>query len=146
MGKSIAICSSAQFYEHVNTIADELEQYGYKVVVPHNATIMRKTNDYKVENYKTWYENPEDFVRKKEYMDAHFKEVENADAVLLVNDEKNGVKGYIGPNGLMEMALAYYLKKPIYILNDVTKDNKVFEEVFGMGCIILHGDLSKVSL
>lgn len=146
MGKIITICSSAAFYRHVNEVADELEKRGYRTIVPQNATKMRAANNYDVASAKTWYKNPEDFHKKRKYMDDHFKEVEKADAVLLVNDEKNGVKGYIGPNGLMEMALAYYLKKPIFILNDINKDHNVYEEVFGMGCVLLDGDLGKIKL
>lgn len=146
MGKVITICSSAQFYEHVNKVADELEKIGYTALVPDNAKKMRVSGNYDVKQNKTWFDNPEDFVKKRAYMDAHFKEVEKADAVLLVNDEKHGKAGYIGPNGLMEMAVAYYLNKPIFVLNDVDKENSVYEEVYGMGCTILHGDVSKIDL
>jgi hypothetical protein len=146
MAKIITVCSSAVFYKHVNDIAVILEKKGYEVIVPQNAVKMRQTGNYDVASTKTWYDNPDDFVKKRQYMDDHFKEVEKADALLLVNDEKKGIKGYIGPNGLMEMALGYYLKKPIYILNPVTKDNTVYEEVLGMGCEIINGDLEKIQV
>src|SRR3989344_6762871 len=41
----------------------------------------------------------------------HFEKVEWCEAVVVVNHEKGGVEGYIGGNTLMEMALAFYLKK-----------------------------------
>lgn len=145
MAKTITICSSANFYKHVAEIADELEKWGYKTLIPHNAHKMRESGNYDVDHYKTWYENPDDFDKKRDYMDKHLREVERADAILLVNDEKKGVKGYIGPNGLIEMAVAYYLNKPIYVLNSVAKENNAYEEVLGMGCIILDGDLKKIS-
>ncbi len=146
MAKIITICASSAFYKHVNEIADKLEEQGYKTIVPHNAAIMRKTKNYDVKPLKTWYDNPEDFTSKQQFMDMHFKEVEKADAILVINDDKPGKPDYIGPNGLMEMALAYYLKKLIYVLNAVKKDNLVFEEVYGMGCTILDGDVSKIKL
>jgi hypothetical protein len=144
--KTITICSSAAFYKHVNEIADELEAKGFKVIVPESATKMRKSGNYDVMSHKTWYENPNDFTRKRELMDGHFAEVANGDVLLVVNDEKHGVPGYIGPNVLMEMAIGYYLKKPLYVLYDVSKDSNVYEEVIGMGCHILSGDLGKISL
>jgi hypothetical protein len=52
--------------------------------------------------------------------------------------------GYIGANGLMEMGLAFHLHKPIYVLNDVDKKLPFYEEVYGMGSVILHGDLGKI--
>ena len=107
---------------------------------------MRKTGDYDVSHYKTWYDNEEDFHKKAVLMRGHFDEVVKADAVLVVNDDKNGIVGYIGPNVLMEMGLAFHLKKPIYVLNDIESSMPVYEEVMGMGSMILHGDLNQIKL
>ena len=41
-------------------------------------------------------------------------------------------------------AFAYYLKKPIYILNDVPKNMIYTEEIQGVRPIILRGDLRKI--
>ena len=71
-------------------------------------------------------------------------EVADGDIVLVVNDEKRGIKGYIGSNVLLEMGLGFYLKKPIYILNPVQKDASNYEEVIGMGSIVISGDLNKI--
>jgi hypothetical protein len=40
--KSIVLCSSANFYKHLNEVADQLEKMGFKAVTPHNAREMRK--------------------------------------------------------------------------------------------------------
>ena len=140
----IVFCSSASFYEHVNRLADELEQLGHESIVPDSAEKMKKSGNYDVASHKTWYDNPDDYTQKRALMDGHFKKVTEGDAILVVNDDKHGQAGYIGPNALMEMAVAYYLKKPIYILNNVPKDSSIFEEVVGMGCVLLDGDLSKI--
>ncbi len=140
----IVICASVNFYEHVNQIADELEKLGFEVIVPKTAVKMRKSGDYDVSKIKTWYKNVEDFSRKKALMDGHFKEVEQGDALLIVNDTKHGIEGYIGANVLMEMAIGYFLKKPIYVINNISKDNNVYEEVLGMECILINGDLTKI--
>ena len=140
----IVLCSSASFYKHVNELADQLDAAGYEAVMPKNARKMRKTDDYDVAKSKTWYDNPEDFVKKRAYVDAHFAEIEQGDAVLIVNDKKHGIEGYIGPNVLMEMALAYYLGKKMYVLNTVTKENTVYEEVLGLGCEQLDGDIQNL--
>lgn len=140
------LCSSANFYEHVNKLAEELEQLGYKAVVPLDCRRMKKTGNYDVGAVKTWYKNPKDFHKKAFYINDHFKEIERGDAILVVNDEKHGYKGYIGPNVIIEMGLAFYLKKPIYVLNKVSEKMPTYEEVFGLQSKILDGDLSKVSL
>jgi len=146
MRKIITICSSAAFYRHVNEIAAKLEKRGYEVRVPMTATKMLKSGNYNVADYKTWYENSDDFGKKTSLMRGHFDEVAAADAILVVNDEKHGAKGYIGPNGLMEMGLAFYLNKPIYVLYPVTSDMPLYEEVVGMGSIILGDKLDKITL
>lgn len=142
---TIVICSSAAFYEHGNQLADELTARGFTVVVPATARKMKASGNYDVTLTKTWYDNPEDFHRKAELMRGHFDEIEQGDAILVVNDEKHGVAGYIGPNVLMEMGLAFHRKKPIYVLNAIDKAMPVYEEVVGMGSIILEGDLSGIS-
>ena len=142
--KTVVICSSAAFYEHVNQIADELAGRGFEVVVPASALKMKASGNYDVDSHKTWYKNPEEYHRKAELMHGHFDKVAIGDAVLVVNDEKRGIKGYIGPNALMEMGLAFHLHKPIYVLNTVDEEMPVYEEVIGMGSVILGGDLSKI--
>lgn len=144
--KTIVLCSSAAFYRHVNEVAEELEKQGYIAVVPLDCRRMKKTGNYDVSAVKTWYENPEDFHKKAFYIEDHLKEIEKGDAVLVVNDEKHGLKGYVGPNVIIEMGLAFYLKKPIFVLNDVTSEMPTYEEVFGLQSVILHGDLQKINL
>lgn len=140
----LVICSSAAFYKHACDVADNLEAQGIEVVIPETAQMMRESGDFNVDHYKTWYKNEGDFHIKKHKMDTHFKEVETGDAILVINDKKHGIEGYVGPNVLMEMTLAYYLKKPIFILNNVGKDLNVYEEVFSMGCVQLGGNLKRL--
>lgn len=142
--KTIVLCSSAAFYEHVNRLADELVAMGFKAVVPLNARLMREANNYNVEATKTWFNNPEDFKKKTNYMQRHFDEVAAGDIVLVVNDEKLDIPGYIGSNVLLEMGLGFYLKKPVYVMNPVPKDGSNYEEVIGLGSIFIDGDLSKI--
>jgi hypothetical protein len=105
---------------------------------------MRASGNYDVAAYKTWYDNAADFTIKAQLMRDHFDEVAKGDSILVVNDEKHGVPGYIGPNVLMEMGLAFYLKKTIYVLNAIDKDMPIYEEVLGMGSIILDRDVAEI--
>lgn len=140
----VVICSSAAFYQHVSEIAKALESAGVLVRIPKTARKMAETGDYNVENYKTWYSNTNDYSKKADLMRTHFDEISNGDAILVVNDEKHGVPGYIGPNVLMEMSLAWYQKKPIYILNEFPEDSPFEEELKGMMPIVLHGKLERL--
>lgn len=143
--KTIVICSSGSFYEHCNQIADELRAMGFKAVVPATAARMKETGDYDIGKRKTWLKDPRDFHIKHGLAMDHFNEVANGDAVLIVNDDKPGRPNYIGPNGTMEWGVAYYLGKPVFILNGVGKDSNFYEEVYGMATVI-DGDLAKIKL
>ena len=78
-------------------------------------------------------------------MRKHLAEVEKGQAILVVNNEKNGIKNYIGANVLIEMSLAFYLKKSIFLLNEVPDESKFTEEILGMEPISLHGKLDKLT-
>lgn len=145
MAKTIVICSSGSFYEHCNKIAEELRRSGYEAVVPATAYKMLQTGDYDIAKFKKWMKNKEHFSIKRKLAMAHFNEVAKGDAILIVNDDKPDQPNYIGPNTTMEWGLAYYLGKPVFILNGVTKDSNYYEEVYGMATVI-DGDLTKIKL
>ncbi len=145
MKKTITICASASFYQHVGQVQDELKAMGYDVLVPQMATTMRGSGDYDVAKVKTWYLNPKDYVTKKKLMDDHFDKIKQADAVLVVNDEKRGIKGYIGSNVLMEITAAYLHGKQVYILNDVLPDAHAYEEIKGIGARMLGGQIANIA-
>lgn len=137
----ITICSSANFYQQVVGVQAQLQALGLEVIIPETAEKMKLSGDYDVSKYKTWFGNSDDYHRKTELMQAHFEEVAKGDITLVCNYEKYGVPNYIGGNVLMEMTVAFYLKKPIYILNEIPEDSSFLEEIIGVGSIPLHGDL-----
>lgn len=140
----LVLCSSAAFYKHTVDLKGQLETLGFEVVVPKTALVMEENGDFDVAHYKTWYGNADDYDKKADFMRTHFDEISAGDAILVVNDEKHDVKNYIGPNVLLEMSLAWYQKKPIYILNGLPEDSPFEEEIKGMMPIVLEGDLSKL--
>lgn len=142
--KTITICSSAAFYKRVIELQKELRSRGFTVLIPKTANKMKRNNDFDVSHYKTWYKNSADYTKKKELMVDHFKKVIAADAILVVNEEKHGMPGYIGGNVLMEMVIAFHYKEKIFILNPISPNLSIKEEVLGLFPIFLNGDLSKV--
>lgn len=142
--KSITICASASFYPKVVEIKNKLEAMGFKVLIPIVASKMKKDNDFRVEKYKTWFTNPDDYKKKSYYTKHHFEKVVKGDATLVLNYEKNGKQGYIGGAVLSEMALAFYFKKPIYILNPIDESSGFKEELYGFQPIILNGNLNLI--
>ncbi|MDA1337222.1 MAG: hypothetical protein O3C23_00425 [bacterium] len=140
-GNVITICCSASFYKQALEVQKELQKQGYKVKIPHTAHKMKKSGDFAVETYKTWFKNPKDFTRKAMLMRRHFKKILESDAILVLNYKKNDMDGYIGGNTLMEMALAFHYKKPIFVLNSMPETSSVYEEVMGMQPTLLDGDI-----
>ena len=142
--KTIVICSSASFYSQVIEVQEQLKNLGFKVLVPLTARKMQKNKDFRVETYKTWMERPEDYKRKAFLTKHHFDKVVKGDITLVLNYEKNGKSGYIGGAVLSEMAIAFYHKKPIYILNPIDESSSFKEEIYGMQPIIINGNLNLI--
>jgi hypothetical protein len=136
---TITICSSANFYKKVNNTADVLKSLGFDSITPLTATKMRASGDYDASHYRTWLQDDNDYDKKAMLMRTHFDEVAKGDAILVVNEEKHGKPNYIGGNVLMEMAIAFYLKKPIFILNDIPEESMFLEEIKGMTPVLLYG-------
>lgn len=143
-GNVIAICSSASFYKDVLRVAADLRKYGFVPVVPLTASKMARNNDFNVKRYKTWFRDPADYKIKTFLMKEHFKEIIASDVVLILNLTKHEMKGYIGGNVLMEMAIAFHYKKSIYIYNNISSKSQFKEEILGMHPVFIDGDLSKI--
>lgn len=146
MKKIIAICSSVAFYHDVLIISKQLKTLGYKVLIPNTAKIMEKTGNFDENQHKTWYKNEQDYSIKKKFIDDHFKKIKKSDAILVVNNEKKGIKGYIGGNVLMEITLAYILKKPIFLWNPIDSTHPFEEEIKGVRCIFINKDTSLIQM
>ena len=70
--------------------------------------------------------------------------IKEADAILVINNEKNGIPAYIGPNVLMEIGLAFYYKKTIYIWNNVPNEARYKEELLCLGAVEINKDLGLI--
>ncbi len=84
--------------------------------------------------------------RENDYLRLHYKHICESDAVLIVNLEKNGIKNYIGGNGLIEMGQAYVNNKKIFLFNDIPTDLPYTAEIECMDPICLKGDLNNINL
>jgi hypothetical protein len=78
------------------------------------------------------------------YMKEHYHNIISSDAVLIINNEKDGKKNYIGPNVLMEMGQAYVNNKKIFLLNEVPFEVPHADEILTCEPICLHSDLSNI--
>src|SRR3989344_7364145 len=138
--KTIAICASISFYKEVVDVKNELMKFGFDVLMPHLAEIMEKENNFDKEYYFQKKYRPDPIKSKSEAVMRHFKKIKKSDAILVINNEKHGIHGYIGGNVLMEMGIAFYLGKPIYVMNPYDENKSTKDEIEGIGSIVIDRD------
>lgn len=121
--KKIVLCGSQKFIPKFFELEKKLKDMGYEVVVP---------KEFIVD------------MPKKEASLLHFDEInkDDVDALLIVNETKNGQENYIGANGFAELAFGFYKQRKIYLLNDIYLPYE--EELVAWEVIPLKGDLNKL--
>lgn len=136
---TITICGSMQFHEEMRSIQAKLEAAGHAVLVPKSLELMdRKDFVHPTEDEGRIQAKIEhDFIRE------HFRKIEEADAILVLNYKKKGTPNYIGGNTFLEMGLAFWLGKKIFLLNPVPQMDYL-TEMHAMQPIVINGDLSKI--
>jgi len=77
-------------------------------------------------------------------MRSGLNQVIAADAVLVCNYPKNNVQGYLGTSVLMELGVAYYFNKKIFLLYQYDKFQNYGLEMAIIDPKILNNDLSKI--
>lgn len=130
----IVICGSTAFAKEMLEIKEKLEKSGFLVMLPLN--IERFLRGEKIEKSQIKIES--DVIRK------YYEEINNSDAILILNKTKNNIENYVGGNALIEMAFAHVLNKKIFLLNPIPKMS-YSEEIITMQPIILNGDLTKIA-
>lgn len=130
----IALCASMAFAKKMLEVKKQLEASGHDVIVQHD--IMEFATG-KVADEDKWRKLQTDPIK------GYFEKIKQADAVLVVNEEKSGIQNYIGGNTLMEMGFAYVLNKRIYLLNQVPQLSYT-DEIIAMKPIILEGNLKRI--
>jgi len=130
--KIFTICGSMTFSQEMLQLRDQLLQSGKSVLVPNSLETKpdRLDRSFGVSmQQKTWF------------IFDHFSKIESSDAILVANYSKQGIDGYIGSNTLMEIAVASFLQKKIYILHRVGSQ-ACKDEVEALATGLLNGELS----
>ena len=144
----ITLCGSIAFYNWMVEARNALEKNGHIVKLPPNEVKNENGEMMPVMKYyearkKTTDDESWIWERKEEAMRKHFDKVEWSDAVIVLNYDKNNIKGYVGANTLLEMGLAFHLKKKIFLLNKIPEIGYK-EEILGMRPLVIDGDFGKI--
>ena len=133
------IIGSMTFAKEMLQTKEELEKLGFQAEVPFDVEYhvgdeqaiddLEKNLQYCIKNDVIW---------------NGFKQV--ADAVLVLNYPKNNIDGYVGTSTLMEMAVAHWHRKKIFVLNELPDHNEYrwAHEAKIMTTKVLHGDLAQL--
>ena len=94
-----------------------------------------KNKDYEILNYPKLTQ-PEDYMTSLPIVYKDFyTDLENTDIFFLMNEEKNGIKGYIGASAIAELTYVVILNLihnkniEIYILNMPSPEVQSYDEV-----------------
>ncbi|MBN2197790.1 hypothetical protein JW698_01165 [Candidatus Wolfebacteria bacterium] len=127
-----------QYTEKMLEVRDNLIRLGHDAFVTklHKAFIGK--SDEEKEKIKIYQKNNMDAIRE------FWNVMQNADAVLVLNFDKNGIKNYIGGNTLMEIGFAHVLNQKIFLYNSIPDIPYYKTEIEAVKPIIINGDLSKI--
>jgi len=119
------------FAEEMINIAKRLKELGYDVILPPTLEKYGKTAKELTSNYT-------ELLKLKQILARyHFDKIKESDAILVVNKEKNGIKGYIGGATFSEIAFAFYHKKKIFLINPIPENLPYTDELKSFEPIIL---------
>ena len=135
------ICASMSFASQMKSMRTSLEELGH---VP----LTTKDLDHLIANPHIIDDLDADLKHciENDIYRSFFDLVGTSDAILVLNYPKNGTAGYIGASTLMELAVGYYLRKQLYLLEDPPSyhDVRWAHEVAIMQPTIIHGDLKLI--
>lgn len=129
--KGIVLSGSMQFLEQMKKYEEPLKSKGYAPILPNedkwDVIEPNQINHYKAE------------VSRK-----HFDAIADPRtyAILVINSSKKGIDNYIGANTFAEIAIAFYFRKKIYLLNDLYKPFS--DELLAWGAVALNGDINSL--
>lgn len=138
----VLICCSIAFIDVAKAMKEQLERNGHEVKMPpmeipnEHGWLIPSQQYYKLrkadQGNSGWI-----WERKAEAMKDHFKKVEWADTILVVNLTKNDIMGYVGGNTFLEMGLAFHLGKRIFMVCPIPDMPYCREEIIAMGVTIV---------
>ena len=134
----IGIIGSMQFTEKMLELRKQLNALGHDAFVTdlHDAMV-GKTHE-EIETIKEHQQKHMDAIRE------FWRAMQGADAVLVLNLDKNGIKNYIGANTLMEIGFAHVLNQKVFVLNPLPDQSYCRPELEAVKPIVINGNLSLI--
>jgi len=141
-GMKIVICGSNVFREKMIEFKKKInDRGGVGIIHPDYEAFARG------ERREVWeriQENHAAAKRENGYIAWYHDAIVGADAILVLNYDKDGIKNYVGGNTLMEIGFAHTNGKKVFLMNPVPKEVSYFDEIEAMYDKVLNEDLSRI--
>lgn len=135
----IGIIGSMQFTDKMLEVREQLRELGHDAFITDLHKTMVGKTDEEIEKIKLHQKYNMDAIRE------FWNMMQGADAVLVLNYDKNNIQNYIGGNTLMEIGFAHVLNQKIFMLNSIPEMSYCKSEIEAVKPIILNGDFSKIN-
>lgn len=135
----LVICGSMKAAKEMVELKERLNPLGFNnVILPHN------TEKYASRELspETNHESASNKI-EKDLIRGYFKIIKEADAVIVANYDKTGIKNYVGGNSFLKAAFAHVLNKDLYFLFDIP-EMIYSDELQALQPVILNDDLNKI--
>ena len=132
----IGILGSMQYTEKMLEIRDQLKELGHDAFVTDLHKPFIGKSDEEKERIKIDQKNNKDAIREM------WRLMQDAEAVLVLNLDKHGIKNYIGGNTFLEMGFAHVLNQKIFLYNPIPDMPYYKTEIEAMKPVVINGDLS----
>ncbi|MGD0477791.1 MAG: hypothetical protein ABSB29_06470 [Nitrososphaerales archaeon] len=116
--KTVVICSSMEFIPEIRKWRALLNRLGYRVFTPHLVDHRKARKTYE-----------EILALKQQDALRHFHRIRDANLVLVLNYDNHGIRNYVGGAVFAEIAVATFLKKPVYLVNPIPEGMPFTEEL-----------------
>lgn len=134
----IGVAGSMRFTDKMIKACDELRKLGHDPFMSKFKDNYTGKSADEIEKVKLKDKYESDAIRE------FWQPMRSADALLVLNYDKQGIKNYIGGNSFLEMGFAHVLNQKIYLLNPVPKMPYYETEIVAMRPIVINGDLSLI--
>ena len=125
----VALHSSLDFKKDIISVKEYLESHNIDVILPDLRGYKRIRDE--LGDDKT-------FSKIKTHLTRQIMlNVERCDCLLILNYNHRGYQNYVGGTSFVEMVVAFYLGKPIFLLHEIPKKMVYTEEIKALEPIVV---------
>ncbi|MDD5331811.1 MAG: hypothetical protein PHE43_03240 [Candidatus Nanoarchaeia archaeon] len=134
----IGVIGSMQFTDKMLEVCENLRKLGHEAFLTDLHRSMIGKDSEEIEKIKIYQKYNMDAIRE------FWREMQGADAVLVLNLDKHGIENYIGGNTLMEIGFAHVLNQKVFLMNPVPDMFYCKTEIEAVKPKIIYGDLKNI--